>query len=79
MDKLEATDASLPHGLQTLEDTLETLASNLDRVHSQLLLSEEAFGNGESLLRERVVVREGREVLKAGKLAQCLKTPRGLF
>lgn len=71
MDKLESTHASLPHGLKALEDTLETLASNLDRVHSQLLLSEEAFGNGESLLRELVVGREGGEVLQTVKSAQC--------
>lgn len=79
MDKLESTHASLPHGLKALEDTFETLASNLDRVHSQLLLSEETFGNGESLLRELVVGREGGEVLQAEKSALCLRHHLGLY
>jgi len=60
--KLETTDTSLPHSLKALEDALKTLASNLDRVHSQLLFGEKAFGNSESLLGKLVVVGEGREV-----------------
>jgi hypothetical protein len=60
--KLESTHTALPHSLKALEDALETLASDLHRVHNQLLLGQKALGNSEGFLRELVVVRVGREV-----------------
>lgn len=60
--KLESTHTTLPHSLKALEDALETLGADLDRVNLQLLVGEKAFGNGESLLRKLVVLGNGREV-----------------
>jgi hypothetical protein len=62
VDQLESTHTSLPHDLHSIEDTLETRASDLHGVHGQLLLSEKTLSNTEALLRELVVRRGGREV-----------------
>jgi hypothetical protein len=62
VDQLESTHTSLPHGLQSIKDTLEARASNLHRVNGQLLLGEKTLSNTEALLRELVVRSVGREV-----------------
>lgn len=62
VDKLDTAHFALPHGLETLQDALKTLAADLHRVDGQLLLGEETLGNAKGLLREVVVDGVGREV-----------------
>ena len=69
MDKLDSAHFSFPHSLKTLQDALEALASNLDRVDGQFLLSEKSLSNGKGLLREVVVYGVGREV--EAELVEC--------